>query len=248
MATGRMNRRLLFTAAIGAPLAAAALLRPSGAIAADGEIALDKVPEAVTRAASQIAPNAKWSEAYQETEDGKVVYQLDGEEPGERDVTVEVTAEGKVTMVETEIDLADVPRVVTAAASAKLPKFQATAAYAIRRGADLARAEPSERAFALDGTEGNDREVSIETTPEGKITSLEREIEVADVPAVVMDGVKKQMPMFRATAAHEIHEGESLTGYVLDGIRGGKGKKAKANAEVTVFASADGKEVVVAGP
>jgi hypothetical protein len=215
---------------------------------ADGEVALEKVPDVVKKAASEVAPIVNWSGAYQDTDEGQVVYELEGEDAQERDVTVVVTAAGKVTTVEMETSLNEVPQAVTAAVTAKLPKFQATAAYAIRRGTDLARVEPAERAYALDGTEGNEREVSIEVTHEGKITSLEREIAIADLPATVMDALKKHMPMFRGTTAFEISEADGLTGYMVDGIRGAKGKKAKASAEVSVFVSADGKEVQVVEP
>jgi uncharacterized protein YuzE len=248
MATRLVNRRGLFKALAASGITSAVLIRSVGSVAAEKEVALANVPDVVKKAASEVVPDAKWSGAYQDTEDGQVIYELEGEDAQERDVTVDVTASGKVTAVEMEMVLADVPQVVTAAVSKRLPKFQATAAYAIRRGMDLARMEPNERVYALDGSEGNDREVSVEVTADGKIVSLEREIAVADVPSAVMEGLKKQMPMFRATSAHEIHEGESITGYVVEGMRLSKAKKAKANVEIAVYVSADGKEVLVDEP
>jgi len=216
---------------------------------AAGPVALKKVPAAVMAAANKIAPGVRWTDAYEDVEDGQIVYELEGEGAMERDVSVDVTAAGKVTLVESEMELSDVPAAVTAAVIGRIPTFTAVAAYAIRRGSDLAGGEAGEKAFALDGTDDKDREVSFETTAEGKIVSLDREIGVGEVPVVVMTALAAKVPQFKAAAAHEIHDRDSLTGYVLEGTRPAKlkGKKgqAKGGEEINVFVSADGTEVEV---
>jgi hypothetical protein len=237
-----LNRRaVLGTVAFGG-LFGAAMLRARLAPAVDRPVALDKVPPAAKSAADKAAPGAKWSDAYQETEDGQTVYELEGENADERDVMVEVSADGKVLSIELEIPLSEVPAAVMAAVTGKVANFHASAAFSIRRGADLNTSEPSERAFAIDGTEGEDHEVSAEVTAEGMLTSLERQIPVGGVPQPVMTAIKAKMPMFQISSAHEVSEGDSIVGYILEGTRGAKG-----NAEATVFVSADGKEVEIDG-
>jgi len=231
----------------------AGLLAAGDSIEAGAPIALSKLPASVTQAADKVAPGVRWSSAYQDMDDGQVVYELEGEDAKMQDVTIDVTAAGKVLSVEMETTLAEIPTAVTTAAMSKIASFKATAAYSIRRGADLVQQEPSERAFALDGADANDREISCEITADGKIVSLEREIAVADVPQVVMKAMLGKVPQFRATSAHEIQNEGTISGYALEGTRPsaakGKTKKAKAEAkageEISAFVSADGKDVEV---
>jgi len=82
--------------------------------------------------------------------------------------------------------------------------------------------------------------VSAEVTLDGVLTSLEREIATAEVPEAVTAAVKSRFPNFRASSAHEIHEGDAVAGYVLEGTRG-----AKANIEVALFISIDGKDIEI---
>jgi hypothetical protein len=63
------------------------------------EISLDKVPDAVKNAAIAAVPGLKLDEAEKETENGTVVYNLEGTANGVH-YEVEVTADGKVTEIE----------------------------------------------------------------------------------------------------------------------------------------------------
>jgi len=224
-------------------MVAAALWLARG-IAASDEVPFDKVPTAIKKAADAVAPKTKWLNAFQETEEGQVTYELDGKDAQDRDVNVVLTAQGKVTAVELQIPLKEVPQPVRTVVMAKLPKFKPATAFNIRRGTDLARSEPNERVFAVDGTIENDFEVSIQVTPDGKIASLERQIDVAEIPTVVLASVTKQLSLFEASVAYEFSEGETVTRYLLEGVR----KTTAGEVEVSINASADGKDVTVAQP
>ena len=65
------------------------------------EIALDKVPGAVMKAAKDAVKGIVFSKAEKETKDGKTHYELEGK-AGEKSYEIEVSPEGKVLKVEEE--------------------------------------------------------------------------------------------------------------------------------------------------
>lgn len=65
------------------------------------EIALSEVPAAAMNAARGAVAGIEFSEACRETEDGKVVYCLEGKANGE-EYEIEVTADGRVVEIEEE--------------------------------------------------------------------------------------------------------------------------------------------------
>lgn len=67
------------------------------------DLALSDVPDAVKQAALAAVPGLALTGAEQETEDGAVVYSLQGTASG-RDVEVEVSAAGKVLEIEYDED------------------------------------------------------------------------------------------------------------------------------------------------
>src|SRR5437667_7166684 len=99
MTTRLLNRRGLLASVAAGGIAGALVLRLTDIGSAD-EVAIDKVPEAVKKAASAVVPKVTGSGAYHDTDDGQVVEELEGEDDRERDVTAHVTAAGKVTLVE----------------------------------------------------------------------------------------------------------------------------------------------------
>jgi hypothetical protein len=105
-------------------LAGVALLALTAACArADEEekVPLDKLPKAVVDAVKAKFPKAKLVGAEKEKEDGKEVYEV-AIKDGDSNIEVTVTPEGKITTVEKEITLKDVPKAVSDAFEAKYPK------------------------------------------------------------------------------------------------------------------------------
>ncbi len=66
------------------------------------EIALDKVPKVVLDAAAKRLPGFTAKEAERETEDGVVVYELEGVASDGKEYEIEISAAGKVLEVEVE--------------------------------------------------------------------------------------------------------------------------------------------------
>ncbi len=88
------TQRLRITAASPAPALARSVR---------GEIPLDQVPANIKKAAQAALPGLVLEEAERETEDGTVVYSLEGTADGE-EYEVEVSAAGKVLEVERDDD------------------------------------------------------------------------------------------------------------------------------------------------
>lgn len=105
----------------GAGAAVAVLLVASVLVGKDEEIAIGKLPKAVVDAIMAKFPGAQLDEAVKETEDGKTVYEVELKQK-QQEYVVSVTPEGKITEVEREIAIKDLPKAVTEALAKKYPK------------------------------------------------------------------------------------------------------------------------------
>jgi hypothetical protein len=134
------------------------------------KITLAKVPARVMSAANRAVPRVKWTEATKEIDEGETIYGLSGKDASGREVAVNVTAEGKVVEIDTEIALTDVPQVVMSACRNKYPKFKPDGAMSIREEGKLT-------GYSLDGTMiGKDGvEVTIYVSADGKEVELEED-------------------------------------------------------------------------
>ena len=90
------DRRAVLNWLAGGGIAAAATLAVTQAHGADDEVDLSNVPRAVMGAAERILPRATWHSAIKVVDDERVAYEIDGSDGRGRDVTVMVTAGGKV--------------------------------------------------------------------------------------------------------------------------------------------------------
>jgi hypothetical protein len=155
-------------AAVG--MAAGDLLRGRGAAGAGlDDVGLDKVPAGVKEAASKAVPGAKWTAATRSVDEGRVTYELEGEDADKRKVWVDLTADGKVNEMSYLIELAKVPRVVTAALKKKMPRFQVSASYeAFKDGKVFA--------YYFDGKRPRDKEeISVSVSADGKSVEIDED-------------------------------------------------------------------------
>ncbi|HVC96439.1 MAG TPA: PepSY-like domain-containing protein [Pirellulales bacterium] len=103
-----------------AGIAFAFLSLASTLVGMEEEIPLDKLPKAVANAIVAKFPGAKLEEAVKETEDDTTVYEVELKQK-EQEYVVSVTPEGKITEVEREIAVKDLPKAVTGALAKKYP-------------------------------------------------------------------------------------------------------------------------------
>src|SRR5262245_23958173 len=82
---------------------------------------LDKIPKAVMEALKSKFPKIKIDKWSKETEDGKVVYDIEGKENG-RKCEADIAEDGTIINYEKEIQAKDLPEAVRAAIEKRYPK------------------------------------------------------------------------------------------------------------------------------
>jgi uncharacterized membrane protein YkoI len=130
------------------------------------KVDLGSLPAAAKEAADQAVPGAKWEKASKETEKGETVYEIEGDDAQGRDVEVEVTADGKVLQVETEIAMSEVPGVVTDALKAKLPKFKPEEVKSIAKEGKVV-------SYEFEGDDEKGKEIEVYVDADGKTVKVE---------------------------------------------------------------------------
>ena len=118
------RRQVFFALAAGGVAAGKWLHADTEAATTDDKIDLAKVPAKVKEAASKALPKAKWTGASKSEEDGKVTYELEGEDAAKHYVWVELTADAKVNEVGSEIAFGAVPQPRNGGAQEEVPSIR----------------------------------------------------------------------------------------------------------------------------
>jgi len=164
-----LNRRRALIVLGTAGIAGALVQQPTAALAAVDEIALAKVPAKVRRAADLAVPGAKWSNAFEDEEDGEIYFELEGKDRRQRAVTVEVSGEGEVNEVETEIPLEEVREGVQATLKKRLPRFKVATVYEVREGGKMV-------GYNFEGKRPRDKEeIVVFVSADGKEVEIDLE-------------------------------------------------------------------------
>jgi hypothetical protein len=223
------HRRTILQALAGLVATAFCFRRRDSQAAEEPKIDLATLPAKVREAADRRAPGVKWSQASPSEEDGHVLYELQGKDANGRKVTIEVTGEGKVTSLQAEIALGELP----AAARKAADRNFAQAKWSVVRKSE----ENGQVLYDLEGKGAKGREISLEVTAEGKVTKIEAEIAVNEVPATVREAAQKAAPRAKWSEASKHQDGDDVS-YVLDGEIG---KGLAISAEIT----AEGKVIEI---
>jgi len=233
------DRRTALGLLAGGGIVAAVSLAADPAQGAEENMELSKVPKAVMEAAERILPKGTWQSAVKVLDSDKTAYELDGSDGKGRDVTVMISAEGKVVEVETELKKPDaVPAKVLDAIKEKWPRFTPTETHEIRQGNDLQGAKDGDYVYDMRGTIAKGRDIQVQVSAAGVILESVVEVPLARVPAVVTEALKKARPKFQIGTAYALHEGDKLIGYHFEG-EGAKGR------DRTISVTPDGKQVEV---
>lgn len=161
------RRRFFQVVTLGA-LVPAVLGGTSRATAGDDvEINLKRVPPRLMQVAEKAVPGVHWKTAFRNEEDGEVTYEIEGVDSKKRDVTVTITAEGKLEEIETEIPVAEVPAVVMKALRARFPRLEIVAVTEIQEEHKVA-------GYDFEGTRPKDgKTFGIYVTSDGKMVHVE---------------------------------------------------------------------------
>jgi hypothetical protein len=213
--------------------------------------------KAAAEAARSVRPKATWLAVEKvelgEGKDKQTAYEFDGRNGKEREMTVVVTAAGKVVEIDTLLESGDVPREAVDAVKAVKPKawaeFQVAEAHDIRLGDDLAKAV-DEHVYDLRGSVGNERAFHAQVSAKkvkGKVEYTVTEYTVQIPAGKVDERVSKEAmaalakrKKFEYEVAYELVEGGKVIGYHFDG-------KGPNDLPKTLFVSADGAQLHVVG-
>lgn len=159
---------------LGLLVAAAAA---GSAHADEQKVELKDVPPAVQAAVKARFPKGTMSEASKEEEKGKTVYEVEVKD-GDAEYDVAASADGKILEVEKEVEIAALPKAITAAVEAKYPgaTIKEAEALLIPDKAGSTDTESYELAVTLSTKKTRELKVS----PEGKILEDEADDEDDD--------------------------------------------------------------------
>lgn len=154
-------RRFICSLAVLAPVALLGLAAVAGA---DEEVVpLDKVPKVIMDAVKAKYPKAEVKGATKETgDDGKPVIEIEISEAG-KTIDVTFTPEGKLIMIEQEIEAKDLPKEVVDALIDKYPKATIKLAEQIADGAGKVQA------YELKIVTADNKALEIKFDPKGKV-------------------------------------------------------------------------------
>ena len=152
---------------IGAVAVVVGIVGP--ARADEEKVALDKVPKAVMDAAKKRFPDAKFTDASKEDENGKTTYELTFKDGG-KNVDVTLTPEGVLTLIEKEVDAKDVPKAVSDGIDAKYPKASWKMIEAVIKVKD---GKEELDYYEYHGTTADKKGIEVEIAPDGKIKKTE---------------------------------------------------------------------------
>jgi hypothetical protein len=128
------------------------------------DVAMAKVPAAVKKAAEKAVPGGKWESAFSET-----IFELEGTDGKGRTVVVEVTDDGEVNEVSTELPVKEVPETVLSALKSKMPRFKIETVFESRQGGKVA-------GFSFEGKRPRDKEeIGVFVSPDGKTIEFDEE-------------------------------------------------------------------------
>lgn len=129
------------------------------------KVPLDKVPKAVIDAVKKEFPKAEVAGAATEKEDGKTVYEITLK-LNKKNIDVTVTPEGKITLVEKEIDAKDLPKAVATALEAKYPKATIDLVEELSKDGKVT-------AYEMKITTADKKKFEVEFAPDGKFVKEE---------------------------------------------------------------------------
>ena len=181
----------------------------------------------VRKAAEQSAPGAKWAEVVVRTEDDEITYRLKGTDAKGRQVEATFAVEVHVQLVETALDLKDLPQPLA-------DVIQSLAGATWTKAAE--KTDDGETTLEAIGTDSKGHEVMVSVTSDGR-SKVRTELELNEVPSVVSDALKAKLPMFRPKSVASVADQGNLV-YVFNG-------EEKEDKEIEVSVSADGKTIAI---
>jgi hypothetical protein len=188
---------------------------------------LKDLPVEIRKAAEQSAPGAKWAELVVRMEGEEITYRLRGTDAKGRTLEARFAVEVNVQLVETALDLNDLPKPL-ADVLRSLPGAKWNKA--------AEKTDEGETTLEAIGTDSKGHEVTVSVTSDGR-SKVRTELELDEVPSVVSGALKAKRPMFRPSSVASVSDQGNLV-YVFNG-------KENEDEEIEVSVSSDGKTITI---
>ncbi|MFO0802671.1 MAG: PepSY-like domain-containing protein [Gemmataceae bacterium] len=131
------------------------------------KVPLEKLPKAVRQAVEKRFPKVEITGASKEKEGDKLVFEVSLKKNG-KNIDVTLTETGVITLIEQELDFADLPEAVAKAFDEKYPKAKYEIVESVTKAADGKETLEYYEATLIDGAK---KRWEVEVLPSGKIKS-----------------------------------------------------------------------------
>lgn len=145
-------------------------MAPSLVRADEENVPLDKLPKPVVDAVKQRFPKAELVKASKEVENGKTEYEVTVKDNGVK-IDVTLTPEGKITGLEKELAVKDLPKAVRDALEVKYPKADYKSAEEI---VEVKNGKEVLESYEVVLVTADKKKLEVVVSPEGKITKTEQ--------------------------------------------------------------------------
>jgi len=162
-------------------------LLSAGLFTADTLQALElaDLPSAVQKTVKRELGSAYIDEIERDTDDGKVVYEVEAETADGREIELEVAEDGTLLEKKEEVRLADVPAAVRATIERELG---GVSPEKIER-----ETEEGTVRYEVDAERADGRDIDLEVAEDGTLLEKGEEVRLTDVPAVVRATIKREL-------------------------------------------------------
>lgn len=151
------------------PLCIATFILAAPALA-ETAVSLNDVPEAVAETAMETAPGVTFTKVSTETEEGRTVYEFQGQSHDGKHIEVDVLDDGTLQEVEMEMDFEELPAAVKSSINSGFPGFRATYVESSvhSNGAFL---------YEIEGVTADGAAITVEIAEDGTVNSAGGETE-----------------------------------------------------------------------
>jgi uncharacterized membrane protein YkoI len=146
---------------------------------------LADLPSAVQKTVKRELGSARVDEIERDTEDGKVVYEVEAETADGREIELEVAEDGTLLEKKEEVRLTDLPAAVRAMIERELG---GVIPEKIER-----QTEEGTIRYEVDAETADDRDIDLDVAEDGTLLEKKEEVRLADVPPAVRATIKREL-------------------------------------------------------
>lgn len=151
------------------PLCIATFILAAPALA-ETEVSQADIPEAVAETAMETAPGVTFTKVSTEIEEGRTVYEFQGQSHDGKHIEVDVFDDGTLQEVEMEMDFDELPAAVKLSMNSRFPGFRATYVESSVHSTGVFL-------YEIEGVTADGAAITVEMAEDGAVSSASAETE-----------------------------------------------------------------------